>query len=751
VLSSRTSLLLAALCGALLALPGSASAAPGGVTYLDGADRCIAASGGAYVYDGLCHASVFSSATDVALSPSGLHAYAASGDKLVILDRDPATGALTQKAGPEGCWDTISVADEPNGITCFSHDHDARRNNFRPQQVEVHGDLVFAASGYYVDVFRRADDGALTPVACGQQPHASMGCGEVLPSWNAAREMTAAPDGERLYVASGATVVGYAVDAATGTIAEPSSGACITADTATTRCAAFRGLDAGNGVGEVALSPDGASLYAGGVAGLAAFTVDAASGLTQLEGAAGCIGPSQTEPDGCTVRQNAQQLFDMEITPDGKDLLGVNRESSTGGLLRYTRGADGSLTAAGCFSQVGNSNGCTDLATYSYKPYELAIAPQGDSVYTLGSSTSLQGFGRDEATGALTPIAGAEGCVFYQGGNGCQASGPFVSSNAIFLDPLGDNLYSGGDTAIVAMSRELRPGPPADQEGPQVFIDRPLPGQRFKQDEDVRAAFRCTDDTAVASCTGSVADGARLDTATLGDKSITVTATDLAGHTTTTKVGYFVDARPALLSPPLEPIARPAAPAPVKSAAPKPAPAPAPKPRPSPAVVQAAQQATKQAPATFSGSRLGLGSLLNLGSVPAQTKAQIVFAGVVAPGGANVVAAGGANVVAAGGANVVAPGGANVVAPGGANRAVIASAAAARRPIVTLAKGSRFFAKAGPGKVEVKLTKAGRKLLKRSFRRRGRQTVKLTLAVTLATRGSAAPGVMATKTVRIRE
>src|SRR5262245_33836806 len=44
-------------------------------------------------------------ASQVAVSPDGRHAYVASqiSDAIVVFDRHPTTGALTQKAGMTGC------------------------------------------------------------------------------------------------------------------------------------------------------------------------------------------------------------------------------------------------------------------------------------------------------------------------------------------------------------------------------------------------------------------------------------------------------------------------------------------------------------------------------------------------------------------------------------------------------------------------------------------------------------------------
>ena len=57
----------------------------------------------------------------------------------------------------------------------------------------------------------------------------------------------------------------------------------------------------------------------------------------------------------------------------------------------------------------------------------------------------------------------------------------------------------------------------------------------------VAAAFQCTDaGSGVATCTGPVANGAAINTASVGAKTFTVNATDLAGNTSQQSVNYTV-------------------------------------------------------------------------------------------------------------------------------------------------------------------------------------------------------------------
>ena len=81
-----------------------------------------------------------------------------------------------------------------------------------------------------------------------------------------------------------------------------------------------------------------------------------------------------------------------------------------------------------------------------------------------------------------------------------------------------------------------------DLEGPAITIAQPLEGAQFKQGQQHVVDFSCSDEggSGLASCEGSVPDGGLLDTASLGARSVTVTARDNAGNETTASADYRV-------------------------------------------------------------------------------------------------------------------------------------------------------------------------------------------------------------------
>src|SRR5262249_37283354 len=75
---------------------------------------------------------------------------------------------------------------------------------------------------------------------------------------------------------------------------------------------------------------------------------------------------------------------------------------------------------------------------------------------------------------------------------------------------------------------------------PVATVTTPANGAVYTRDQSIPTQFSCADNDTVASCTGPVANGAPLDTATLGDHTFAVTARDAAGHESTTTSRYTV-------------------------------------------------------------------------------------------------------------------------------------------------------------------------------------------------------------------
>jgi hypothetical protein len=90
----------------------------------------------------------------------------------------------------------------------------------------------------------------------------------------------------------------------------------------------------------------------------------------------------------------------------------------------------------------------------------------------------------------------------------------------------------------------------ADNAKPTINIAAPLEGGQFRQNSAQAANYTCADEgLGIESCTGTVANGANVDTSKIGYQTFTVTATDKAGNVTTQSVQYVVNSTSVDTSP----------------------------------------------------------------------------------------------------------------------------------------------------------------------------------------------------------
>jgi hypothetical protein len=102
---------------------------------------------------------------------------------------------------------------------------------------------------------------------------------------------------------------------------------------------------------------------------------------------------------------------------------------------------------------------------------------------------------------------------------------------------------NAGNTATRTVSYRVVPPASSDTTDPTISVVSPVAGTETVQGAALSASFSCADESGgsgLASCVGTVANGAALDTSVVGDKSFAVTATDNAGNTTTRTVAYRV-------------------------------------------------------------------------------------------------------------------------------------------------------------------------------------------------------------------
>ena len=191
-------------------------------------------------------------------------------------------------------------------------------------------------------------------------------------------------------------------------------------------CAKGRALD---GAGDVLTSPDGRNVYvASSLSGvIAVFRRNPSTGaLAQLGGAKGCVG---TVP-GCGPGRLLGDVFELAVAPDGRSLYAL----SSGGVAVFARDpATGRLTqpggSAGCVA-VGGAEECATARGLVERATGLALTPDGRTLLVtaaarnpggpeLGSVALVLGFTTDGAGGALVQRAGQAGCIAAPAEFGC--------------------------------------------------------------------------------------------------------------------------------------------------------------------------------------------------------------------------------------------------------------------------------------------------------------------------------------------
>ncbi|MEA2391115.1 MAG: trimeric autotransporter adhesin, partial [Solirubrobacteraceae bacterium] len=231
-----------------------------------------------------------------------------------------------------------------------------------------------------------------------------------------------------------------------------------------------------------------------------------------------------------------------------------------------------------------------------------------------------------------------------------------------------------------------------DTTPPTIAWGSPTDGKRVEQGEKLQVSFDCGDsETGVAVCQVSheydpVSYGQQLPTTTLGKHNLNAIVRDGAGNITNAHIVYYVD---------------PVPPAEAKNAA---------------------GSNAANTPSSTSGATLQKTGIVTTIKAEKPETAIGQVSGVISSGGANVISSGGGNVISSGGGNVISAGGGNVISAGGgnvisagggnfANRASVRHKSKPKQ--VLLATGGYKFKSPGTAKLVVKLTKAGKSLIKK--------------------------------------
>jgi DNA-binding beta-propeller fold protein YncE len=260
-----------------------------------------------------------------------------------------------------------------------------------------------------------------------------------------AHDALVSPDGRHLYVASfqGDSLSIFARQARSGRLTQlPGAEGCFIDGPFGFDCSDADGLD---GIGGLAISPDGRNLYAASfVSGaLSTFERDRTSGtLTQLECIADDIGLFGER--ACSGATGLYGVTSVAVSPDGRHVYATGALSNT--VATFARGS------AGALRQLAGPAGCVIESTLELEqPLDcarapglegagsVAVSPDGRHVYVASlRSAAVAVFGRARGTGVLTPL----GCL-----SEARAVGPCRSARAlegafdVSVSPDGRNVY----------------------------------------------------------------------------------------------------------------------------------------------------------------------------------------------------------------------------------------------------------------------------------------------------------------------
>jgi DNA-binding beta-propeller fold protein YncE len=419
-------ILLAALAGALVALPLAAAA--------DGT--------GALSELQVVKGRALDGARGVAVSPDGKNVYVTGpgpAGGVAVFARDAGSGRLTQLQGAAGCVNATGRGGCAKALGVRGASSLA---------ISQDGKSVYVVGFDFAVLSRNASTGALRSQGCFG---AAAGCRQARGLFGGfVGSVAISPDGKNVYVGSHHVFGGVDQshdDGAVAVFARSSNGAL-------TQLAGAKGCTSNRGeggcatasplgtVGSLVVSPDGKNLYVGSETNSEDFP--APSALLGFKRAAngsitpaGCI--ARTTRPGCTVYEAIFTPTSLAVSADGKNVYATALQTHS--VTSLARGSDGRLKPLGC---VGFSfAGCKDNKNL-FGPTSVALTADGKNAYVTwegGGPSAVSAHARGD-DGSLSFLPGKQACFGEAAlASTCAVGKGLSGAVALVASPDGKNVY----------------------------------------------------------------------------------------------------------------------------------------------------------------------------------------------------------------------------------------------------------------------------------------------------------------------
>jgi hypothetical protein len=275
------------------------------------------------------------------------------------------------------------------------------------------------------------------------------GCEDVR-AIQSASDVAVSPNGDSVYVSSSSldAIAAFDRNASTGELTQKASiTGCITSNPTTAGpppggdgCSLVADPTWLDNVTSIAISPDGASLYAVNSAGLiTALNRDSSGTLTFNEIDVCCN--TSTGATAVTVSPDGKSVY-MAGPMYGNLVESLTRDTTAGPNL-------GDITHQTCFGGI-----CSTVSNLG-APTDLAVTPDNKQLLIASSSNStVLGWNRSESTGALTPSSTASRCVSAGALANCQTRQGIIGVQSLALADNGTRIHVGAQQALATINRD---------------------------------------------------------------------------------------------------------------------------------------------------------------------------------------------------------------------------------------------------------------------------------------------------------